>query len=302
MANLDLCAPAADPGPRHLTWQAADGLILSATAWEPLDPAPDAQPVLCLPGLSRNARDFAALAGTLRDHGHLVVCMDYRGRGRSQRDPDWRNYSIEREADDIDRGLAALGLGRVVIVGTSRGGLHAMLLAWRHPHSVAGLVLNDIGPSIERDGLRRLCKTIGRDMEAADWQTAADKLRSTLDHQYPGMSAEGWLRLARQLYVDTAPGPGVRLDYDETLCHALADFNPDAEVPDFWPVFDAVTQVPMLLLRGAHSDILSAETMTEMQRRHPGAQALTVPDEGHAPLLWDPLTQRTIAEFARRCT
>ena len=283
---------------RHLTWQAADGLELSATAWEPHDLA-IAPAVLCLSGLSRNARDFTALAENLSLRGHLVVAMDYRGRGRSARDPDWRNYTVEREADDIDRGIEALGLERLVVIGTSRGGLHGLLLAWRHPDHVAGLVLNDIGPTIEADGLRRLCQTVGQDMKAPDWNTAVDKIRAQIGGQFPGLEPEDWRRFAEQLYVEA--DDGLHLDYDAALSHALADFDPDQEVPDFWPVFDAIATTPMLVLRGAHSDILSEETHAEMLRRNPHARALTVPDEGHAPVLWDQASQKAIAEFVSDC-
>ncbi len=225
--------------------------------------------------------------------------MDYRGRGLSERDADWRNYSIEREADDIDCGLDALGISRAVVIGTSRGGLHAMLLALRASDRIAGIVLNDIGPTIERNGLHRLAGTIGHTMDAPDWPSAAARLRETLAPQFPGLDAAGWERFARQLYVETPDG--LRLDYDATLRNTVADLDAGTELPDFWPVFDAIRTTPLLALRGAHSDLLSEKTLAEMLRRHPDAQALTVDDEGHAPLLWDRETQGAILDFACRC-
>jgi pimeloyl-ACP methyl ester carboxylesterase len=166
--------------PRPREWLASDGLKLGATTWRAQNGSASPHQVLCLAGLSRNGRDFTQLAEALAARGFEVTAMDYRGRGLSDRDPDWRNYSIEREADDIDSGLDALAISRAVVVGTSRGGLHAMLLALRATDRVAGIVLNDIGPTIERDGLHRLAGTIGTTMEAPDWPTAANRLRKTL--------------------------------------------------------------------------------------------------------------------------
>jgi pimeloyl-ACP methyl ester carboxylesterase len=137
-------------------------------------------------------------------------------------------------------------------------------------------------------------------MAAPDWATAADRLRKTLARQFPGLDDDGWQRFAQQLYVETPDG--LHLDYDEKLRHTLADLDQEADLPDFWPVFDAIRATPLLALRGAHSDLLSEETFAEMMRRHPDAQALTVEDEGHAPLLWDEKTQDAIVGFACRCT
>lgn len=292
-------ADAKEGAPLPREWRASDGLRLAATTWHAKNAGSSPPQVLCLAGLSRNSRDFTPLAEALAARGFDVTAMDYRGRGRSDHDADWRNYSIEREAEDIDGGLDALGIPRAIVIGTSRGGLHAMLLALRSSDRVAGVVLNDIGPTIERDGLHRLAGTIGHTMEAPDWPSAAARLRDALAEQFPGLDDAGWERFARQLYVETPDG--LHLDYDEKLRHTLADLDREADLPDFWPVFDAIRATPLLALRGAHSDLLSEETFAEMMRRHPDAQALTVEDEGHAPLLWDAKTQDAIVNFACRC-
>lgn len=289
-------ADTADMQPRYREWQSHDGIALSATFWEPRQPT--GIDVLCLPGLSRNTRDFAPLAGYLTGCGHRVIAMDYRGRGRSGRHPDWRTYSIECEAKDIDAGLAALSLGRLAVVGTSRGGLHGMLLAWRAPERVGGLVLNDIGPEISRAGLKRISGEIGGRMRAANWQEAAERLHGALASQFPRVDAEGWLRLARQLYVETEDG--IQLDYDARLANTLGVIDEGTELPDLWPVFDAIARVPMLAIRGAHSDILSVETFSRMKERSPDLERHTIADEGHAPLLWDAETQVVIARFLSR--
>lgn len=282
--------------PGYRAWRSDDGIDLSATLWEPQRKT--AVDVLCLAGLSRNARDFAPLARYLAGCGHRVIAMDYRGRGRSGRHPDWRSYSIEREGLDIDAGLDALSLSRVAVIGTSRGGLHGMLLAWRAPDRVAGLVLNDIGPQIDRSGLKRISGEIGRHMRVDTWQEAAERLCTGLGSQFPRVDAQGWLRLARQLYVET--DDGIQLDYDARLANTLGSFDEDAELPDLRPVFDAIASLPMLAIRGAHSDILSAETFSQMKQRSPGLERHTLADEGHAPLLWDPETQGVIARFLSR--
>jgi pimeloyl-ACP methyl ester carboxylesterase len=292
-------AAANEGAPLRREWLASDGLRLAAATWRAKNTGASPPQILCLAGLSRNNRDFTHLAEALADRGFDVTAMDYRGRGLSDRDADWRNYSIEREADDIDRGLDALGISRAIVIGTSRGGLHAMLLALRSPNRIAGIVLNDIGPTIERDGLHRLAGTIGHTMDAPDWPSAATRLRETLAPQFPDLDAAGWERFARQLYVKTPDG--LRLDYDAQLRHTVADLDAETELPDFWPVFDAIQATPLLALRGAHSDLLSAKTLAEMMRRHPDAKALTVEDEGHAPLLWDAKTQDAIVTFACRC-
>lgn len=282
--------------PHKQGWRSSDGLELSATVWEPSPSRPRKPDVLCLAGLSRNARDFGALAEMLAARGHRVVAMDYRGRGHSGRHPDWRTYSIEQEAADIDAGLDALGLARAVVVGTSRGGLHGMLLAWRVPKRVAGLVLNDIGPTIGRAGLRRLSGAIGRRMTARDWNEAAELLKTSLSGQFPSLDDTGWRRFAGQLYTET--DEGLLLDYDARLANTLGEIDEETETPDFWPVFEAIRAIPVLAIRGALSDILSAETFAEMGERHPGTRLHLVGDEGHAPLLWDTKTQETIAGFA----
>lgn len=300
MLPVDAPRPEAKETPCR-RWRAADGLTLSALTWPPAPSSNPRLPVLCLSGLSRNARDFEALAADLCARGHRVLAMDYRGRGESDRDTDWRNYSVEREAEDIDAGLAALAPGRFIAIGTSRGGIHAMLLACRHPGRVAGIVLNDVGPELDRDGLARIAVSIGTNMRAEDWQAAADSLERSLKAQFPALDAAGWRRLAHQFYRETPNG--LTLDYDPALRHNLVEaVQPDAPPIDLWPIYDQLGDVPLLILRGAHSDILTEATLAEMLRRHPNAEAMTIPDEGHAPLLWDAETLARIADFADRCT
>jgi pimeloyl-ACP methyl ester carboxylesterase len=281
------------PAAQH-TWTAADGLRLAATVHAPRgeDRRVD---VLCLAGLTRNARDFAPLAETLAARGHRVVAMDYRGRGASQHAANWRSYSIEQEADDIDRGLATLDLTRFAVVGTSRGGIHGMLLGLRRREALAGLVLNDIGARIEAAGLARIARAMGGEPAVRDWAAAAAHARAGLAAQFPRMDDADWERFAHQIYRETDTGP--LLDHDPALSHTLDDTRKEATAPDLSPVFAGLAGLPVMVIRGALSDILARETVAEMAATHPGLATLTVPDEGHAPLLWDAASRDAIADF-----
>lgn len=276
-------------------WRSRDGLRLSAREWAPAAGTRERPlPVLCLAGLSRNARDFAPLAARLAKAGHRVIAMDYRGRGASERDPDWQHYSIPTESDDIQLGLEAFGIAACAAIGTSRGGIHAMALAAAKPGLVKAIVLNDIGPKIEYEGLKRLSEIIGREMAAPSFEAAAARLRSLYEGTFTRLAGEDWLHLARQLYVRAESG--VTLDYDAALANALAGLTPES-VPDLWPLFNSLNEIPQMMIRAEHSDILSEETLQQARTLRPDLATLTVPGEGHAPLLWSPAEQDAIAAF-----
>lgn len=286
---------AADASPRILTTTSHDGLRLAARVWGAEQTG--RPPVVCLPGLTRNGRDFADLAAFLAagDSPRRVVALDYRGRGLSDRDPDWRNYSLETESRDIVAQLDAAGIDAADFVGTSRGGLHMMMLAAGRPGLIRKAVLNDIGPVIERDGLKRIAATIGCRSRHPDWASAAAALRAEQQALYPAMNDEGWHRFARQIFVEN--GDAIVSDFDPALDKTLSAINLDAPMPPLWQLFDAFAAIPVLAIRGALSDLLSAQTLAAMQARHDRLATLTVPDQGHAPLLWDTLTLQTIGQF-----
>ncbi|WP_175479058.1 alpha/beta fold hydrolase [Rubrimonas cliftonensis] len=241
---------------------------------------------LCLPGLTRNCRDFGALAARLAPT-RRVICPDMRGRGRS--DPCATGaYALTDEACDILTLVDALGLERVVVIGTSRGGLQAMLLAAQRPGLVAGAALNDVGPMLEMDGLKRLVASLAAaPREHPDWDAAETHVRAEFAAIYPTLDAAGWRSLARCLHREI--GGRLARDADPALIEATTAALAAAEgAPplDLWPLFDILTQAPTLALRGGLSDILSAGTLAEMGAR--GATVVTVPDRGHAPLLDEP--------------
>lgn len=290
-------------------WTGSGGLLLSGTRWAPRSPAngqtADAWeracklPLLCLPGLSRNTRDFAAIAQAVTAQGHPVIALDYRGRGFSSWTSDWQSYSIPVEAEDIAAAVKHLGLNRFAVLGTSRGGLHAMAMAATYgPEQMAGMILNDIGPVIEFDGLKRISGSVGSKMTCESFDALALSLKSGLEAQFPDLGNSDWLRLARQLASPSVDG--VRLDYDPNLGKTLEGWDKGGAFPDLWPLFEASSRIPVLVIRGALSDILSSETAQTMCLRHPDTKLIEVEGEGHAPLLWDAITQSAILTFLKR--
>jgi len=279
---------------------AADGLRLHARCYGRRS-AP-ALPVVCLPGLSRTAEDFETLAAALANGPRpmrRVIALDYRGRGLSAYDRDPANYSFQTELADVLAALTALDALPAVIVGTSRGGILAMLLAALRPSALAGVVLNDIGPVIEPKGLMRIKSYVGKLPQPASYQEAAEILRRLFSAQFPKLTEADWLVSARRAY---------RLDhdrlqptYDVRLATTLQHVNFDKPLPPLWKEFDALASVPLMVIRGANSDILSPETVDAMRRRRPGLELVEVPDQGHAPLLAEADIIARIGDFVARC-
>ena len=235
-------------------------------------------PVLCLAGLTRSSTDFDFLVPHL--DGVRLIRADYRGRGGS----DWtgaETYTIPRETQDALDLLDHLGIGQAAILGTSRGGLIGMALAATSRDRLSGLCLNDIGPVIERGGLDRICDYVGRNPAARTIDDLAARMPRTMPG-FDGVSPERWTDFARQLYEETETGLAIR--YDPALRESfLAGYR--APVADLWPLFDACAGLPLALIRGANSDLLSPETAAEMQRRRPDMIFADVPDRAHVPFL-----------------
>ncbi len=254
------------------------------------------RPLVCLAGLTRNCRDFHDLATALArpdEGGRDVYALDYRGRGRSQYDPDWKNYSILVELNDVLDFMTMKGLNRAAVMGTSRGGLIAMLMGVLRPNAMGAVVLNDIGPVIERDGLARIVAYVARVPLPADWAEATELVQEMNRRHFPAVSAEQWAEFARQIFNDENGLPAQA--YDPNLGKAISMM--DGPTPELWPQFTALAHVPLLAIRGANSDILSERTLTEMGARHPRMETLVVRGQGHAPLLKDMPSLRAVAEF-----
>ncbi|MCE8556839.1 alpha/beta hydrolase [Ruegeria pomeroyi] len=242
------------------------------------------QPLLCLAGLTRCSRDFEFLRPHVTDL--RLIRLDYRGRGQSDYDPDYRNYNVLREAHDAIELLDHLGLDRVSVLGTSRGGMIAMALAASHPDRLAGVILNDVGPVIEPAGIARIMDYVGKKPVSKTHDQAALALKQAMEPQFPGVPLSVWRKQAEIQYATTDQGLALR--YDDGLHKALLDQAATGAIPDLWLFFDALRDIPTAVLRGANSDILGAGTVAEMHRRHPGLISAEVPDRGHVPFLDEP--------------
>lgn len=249
-------------------------------------------PVLCLPGLTRNSRDFDRVAARLAAD-RPVYTLDARGRGGSDYAPDPKTYTLPHEMNDVIDVLAALDVSPVAILGTSRGGMVAHLLAAAMPGALAAVVLNDIGPKLEAVGLNLIASYVGKIPTPATWGEAAELLERAGKANFPRLTRADWEAIAHQRWNEKngAPAPG----YDQAL-GTIFD-APATVAPDLWKAFGALSHVPLLVIRAALSDLITAEAVAEMVRRHPNARSIEVPDEGHAPLLNDAPTQEAIAGF-----
>jgi pimeloyl-ACP methyl ester carboxylesterase len=277
-------------------YAAADGLALSGRKYG--FGAVDALPVICLPGLTRNSADFHALALHLSRHSQRprpVLTLDYRGRGMSARDRNWRNYNVLTEADDVIAAAAAAGIGEAAFVGTSRGGLITMILSAMRPGLIACAVLNDIGPQIEPRGLVRIRSYVEKGRDFARWSDAVEAVKAIGQSHFPAWDEAMWERQARLIYAEG--GRKIERRFDPALMKTLAAIDFDKPLPAMWPQFAGLGRVPVMVLRGANSDILSEETLAEMGRMHPRLESITVPQQGHAPDLGTQDLPRRIAAF-----
>lgn len=272
---------AGDDGYRRRHYSAGDGLRLCYREYG--DPAASATPLVCLPGLTRNAADFHDLASRYAPE-RRVVALDYRGRGRSAYDPDPRNYRADVYVGDVLHLLAAANIPRAVVVGVSLGGLLAMFLAAHRPGVLAGVVLDDIGPEIESAGLEWIRRCLARDMRPGAWDEAAALTREVALDAMPDLSDDQWMAVARRSFREDEAGV-IRPDFDPALADAFAKEGP---LPDLWPLYGGLGRVPTLAIRGALSDILSAETFERMAEAKPDLVRVEVPNRGHVPWLDEP--------------
>jgi pimeloyl-ACP methyl ester carboxylesterase len=239
------------------------------------------------------------LAPALAEAGpRRVLAIDSRGRGRSEYDRNPENYNLLVELADVVAVLTALSVGSAIFVGSSRGGLLAMHLAVAHPTTISGVVLHDIGPVVEPKGLIRIRGYVGKMMQPRSFAEGAEILRRLSSSQFPDLTSEQWLAAAQRAWQmrDGALVP----TYDVRLARTLAAIDLEQRLPPLWNEFGALSRMPMLVIRGANSDILSAETLAAMASRHPGMESIEVPDQGHVPLLEGDVLQR-ITQFVTTC-
>jgi len=271
---------------------AGDGRRLHVVEYGPtLDRRP---PLLCLPGLVRSSRDFALFAGRQGER-RRVVCPDYRGRGLSEREPNWRRYGPESDLGDLLHVRAARGIDRAVVIGTSYGGLLAMALGAAAPAMLAGVVLNDIGPEPAPDTTRALLAAIGRDHVLDSWDQAPETLRALL----PGLrfqTDELFRIAARNSWREGVDGK-LHVDWDPAIGRSLRQAPPPASL---WTLFRSLRRIPALLLRGAHSNMLSRSGFDRMAAENPDLARIEVPRTGHAPTLEEPEARDAVDDFLAR--
>ncbi|TIL74330.1 MAG: alpha/beta hydrolase [Mesorhizobium sp.] len=258
-------------------------------------------PVVCLPGLTRNSRDFHELALHLSRRAQTprkIVAFDYRGRGQSAYDPDIGHYNIGVEAGDILAGLAALGIDEAGFIGTSRGGLIIHVLGVMRPAVLRAIVLNDIGPVLEAGGLAHIRSYLERAPKPKTYADAVGAQRGAHGSDFPALTEADWERMVAALYRETVEG--LLPDFDPKLVDTLAGLDPTRPLPDMWPQFEALAAIPLLAIRGANSKLLSAETFEQMRKRHPGVETITVDGQGHAPILETGGLPGAIAAFLDR--
>jgi len=265
-------------------YSAADGLKLHARIYGKTHEG--TLPVICLAGLTRNAADFHELAISLSTdpaHPRQIVAFDYRGRGRSAYDKNWKNYDPLVEAGDVLAGLVALDIGHGAFIGTSRGGLIIMILAAMRPGVLKAAILNDIGPVVQAEGLMQIRAYLERAPKPSSFEDAIAISKRVNGEAFSALSHADWERMIRAIYRDEngVPVP----DFDPALLNTLAGIDLDKPLPELWPQFEGLADIPVMAIRGANSQLFSAETLMEMARRHPGLTALTVEGQGHAPLL-----------------
>lgn len=257
----------------------------------------DRPPLLCLPGLTRNVRDYDALAARVAGEWR-VLAMDFRGRGESGKAEDWASYAPATYLADVQAVLAALGVELVVGIGTLLGGIVLMMLGSAEPGRLAGLLLNDVGPAIEAAGLARVRGYVGRASSHPTWLHAARAVADANREVYPDWQLADWLAMAKRLYRLTGKGK-IKLDYDPRIAEPFKIAGGEAPA-DLWPALDALGGVPVLVVRGERSDVLSSATAARMAAALPEAELVTVPRVGHAPMLDEPVAKAAVDRLLAR--
>lgn len=282
-----------------LTWTAQDGLALHARDYAPTAPAAGV-PVICIHGLTRNARDFEDLAPRLAALGRRVIAVDVRGRGRSARDPQPLNYHPGTYAMDVVALLEATGIDRAAFIGTSMGGIIAMVLASIRPEAIVGTVLNDVGPELSPVGLKRIGGYVGGGSAFATWDEAAAYAKAINGAAFPGYTDADWAGFARRL-VDETPEGTLVLAYDPDIAAPFKAADPDAPPADMTPLFRALAACgPLLLVRGGISDLIDPPIVARMRAAVSAMAYVEVSNVGHAPMLTEPEAWDAIAAFLAR--
>ena len=279
-------------------WRSADGLRLFARDYAGAG-GPARLPIICVHGLTRNSKDFEEVAPLLAVGGRRVLVPDMRGRGQSDRDPNFANYQPRAYARDVLALIDQLGIARAIFIGTSMGGIITMAIAALRSRAVAGAILNDVGPAIAPEGLARIMSYVGKRGPIESWDDAVAYVRRTNEVAFPHYGEEEWRRFAERTFRAGEKGP--ELDYDPAIALALRKPPPRWTALAAWLMFRRLAKRrPTLLIRGAASDIVSADIAARMKSRCPSLEVVEVPGIGHAPTLSEPEARVAIDNFLAR--
>ena len=280
---------------RDVYYTSTDGLRLFARDY-PCRNNEIAEPdtVLCMHGLTRNSADFAGLADHLSEN-YRIISVDNRGRGLSDYDRNIANYTPLTYVQDMFTLLGQLGIDRVILCGTSMGGLMSFMMAAMQPERVKGIIVNDIGPEVDPAGLERIKGYVGRSGPVGNWNEAIAQAREINEVAFPDFTEQEWEDFTRGIYRDENGVPV--LAYDPAISRPLSDDESSAVPTDLWIVFDAITAIPMLVIRGESSDILPTTCVDIMRERKPDIQFVEVPNRGHAPTLNEHTARSAIDRF-----
>ncbi len=288
---------ATDDGFRAITYRSDDGLALYARDYARPERS-NKPPIICLPGLTRNSRDFHPLALLLsRDPTtpRRVITLDYRGRGQSDRDANKANYNLGIETQDVIAACRHFAIERAMFIGTSRGGLILHLLAQMKPDLIAAVILNDIGPKIEPDGLKRIRDYLNSAAPPRNWPEAVTFLKACHGPYFTALTERDWQEMATAIYRDVDGRPTA--DFDPAIAAQLQTIDFDRPLPDLWPHFGNLTAVPMLVVKGETSDLIADSTVLEMKALHPSLTVCEAAGQGHAPLLHLQTVFQSLSQF-----
>ncbi|WP_375201361.1 alpha/beta fold hydrolase [Hyphococcus sp.] len=268
------------------------GLKLHARAYD----GGEKTPVICLHGLTRNVADFEEVAPKIAAAGRNVIALSFRGRGRSEYDPDYLNYHPLTYRDDALAVMDALDMPEAVFLGTSLGGITTMLVNEAAPERVKAAIINDVGPELAPEGIARIASYVGKNSgPAASLEDAAARIKAINDVAFPNASEGDWLTFARRTFRET--DDGWVLDYDPNVAKALAEVG---AAPDLWKPFESLKNKPTLIIRGGISDLLSADIVAKMRGVHPDFDYAEAPNIGHAPMLTEPAAWEAIETFLQK--
>lgn len=278
--------------------KADDGLKLYVRDYPSIRDSSNIKPVVCLPGLTRNSKDFHKLATYLSQDSvqtRRVISIDYRGRGKSQWDDNSANYNIIREAQDILTILEQLKINKADFIGTSRGGLILHIIATIKLEVISSIIFNDVGPEFELQGLLDIKSYLSKSRRPKNWEDAALAQKEVHGVNFPMFSDKEWLDIAKDIYIEK--GEEIVADFDPAIIKSISDIDKNTELPALWDQFMLLNKIPILTIRGANSSLLSERIVEKMDAAHPSHSSVTVPNQGHPPNLTGYGMENSIAYF-----